>query len=554
MEGAGRPLPFLIFYKTDEMMKRILSVFAIAAAAAIALVSCKKDNPTDTPSGSALSFSQSEVTLYEGDKVTLEVNGLQEGESVKFSSADRTIAKVTSKGVVTAVAAGETTITATSKTDETRTATCKVTVEEKPADYVSITGLSLSESSVSLREGNTVQLSASVEPANATDAGNDISWSTSDAAVATVSNGLVSAIAQGSATVKAVIKDSKGTEFSASCAVTVTSSNVPSTAISISPASLKIQPGKTAELTVSFEPADHTDNPTLSWESSNTAVATVEGGVVTAIAEGNATVTARAGELSATCEVTVADVELVINMKTVSFPYTWPEADEYSLDNVTMETWINTAGNSGKNESIIGIEGVFLLRTEDSQFQLIVGGDKKDNEEYSEIKLASSWTVNEWVHLAATYTRAGKAYLYINGEQVAEADVKDHGIDMNGIKKSTGLRPGENDSQWGLIPFSFIVGNACDAGRFIQGSIAYTRVWTRALGADEIKANMYKATPSSSDGLLANWYFNEGSGNTIADHSGKGHTLTAKTWTSDKPKAEQDADIEWIEGTLPAVN
>jgi len=538
-------------------MKKIVSFLAVAAVAALAVIGCSKTpTPTPTPAGGGISFSQSEISLYVGDKVTLEVNGLEDGERVSFTeNSEKKVITVSSKGVVTAKGEGTAVVTATSKADPARTATITVKVSAKPADYVSITGLEVSPSTLTIKEGESADLpTATVLPSDATDRDNEITWKSSNESVAKISNGKVVAVAEGSAEVIATIKDSKGTEFSGKCTVTVTSSNIPTTEIVLNPASLKIRPGATAEITVSFLPADHTDSPSVTWESSNTSVATVSNGVVSAVAEGQATITAKAGSLSATCAVTVADVEMMINMKTVSFPYTWPEADEYILDEVTMETWINTAGNPGKNESIIGIEGVFLLRTESNQFQLIVGGDKKDNEEYTEIKLATGWTVNEWVHIAATYTRNGKACLYVNGELKDEQDTKDHGIEMNGIKKSNGLRPGENDSQWGLIPFSFVIGNACDGGRFVQGSIAYTRVWSKARTAEEISANMSKATPSSSTGLLANWYFTEGSGNTIADHSGNNRTLAAKTWTSDKPKQQQDAEIEWIEGSLPAVN
>ena len=215
----------------------------------------------------------------------------------------------------------------------------------------------------------------------------------------------------------------------------------------------------------------------------------------------------------------------VVNMKTAFFDYTWP-SDLATLDEVTMETWVNTAGNPGKNESIMGVEGVFLLRTEDSQFQLI-----------NEIKLATAWKTGEWVHLAAVYSRSeGKAYLYVNGEQKATANLKDHGVDMNGV-----------GAKWQL-PFSFIIGNACDGNRYVQGNIAYTRVWKSARSASDITGNMYKKDASGAD-LIASWYFNEGSGNTIADQSGNGRTLTGKKFVSQMNYPE--TDVEWVDGTLP---
>ena len=135
------------------------------------------------------------------------------------------------------------------------------------------------------------------------------------------------------------------------------------------------------------------------------------------------------------------------------------------------------------------------------------------------------------------YSRSeGKAYLYVNGEQKATANLKDHGVDMNGV-----------GAKWQL-PFSFIIGNACDGNRYVQGNIAYTRVWKSARSASDITGNMYKKDASGAD-LIASWYFNEGSGNTIADHSGNGRTLTGKKFVSQMNYPE--TDVEWVDGTLP---
>ncbi len=532
-------------------MKKIFSFLAVAAVAALAVIGCSKTpTPTPTPASGGISFSQSEISLYVGDKVTLEVNGLEDGERVSFTeNSEKKVITVSSKGVVTAKGEGTAVVTATSKADPARTATLTVKVSAKPADYISITGLEVSPSTLTIKEGEAAALpTATVLPSDATDRDNEITWKSSNESVVKIADGKVSAIAEGSAEVIATIKDSKGTEFSGKCTVTVTSSNIPTTEIVLSPSSLKIRPGTTAEITVSFLPADHTDSPSVTWESSNTSVATVSNGVVTAVAEGQATITAKAGSLSATCAVTVADVELMMNSKTCFFDYTWPE-DLSNLDNVSMEIWVLTEG-ANHNQSIIGIEGAFLVRTESNEWQLICGGNVKSNEEFEEIKLATSYSedLNKWTHLAVTYSRAGKAYLYVNGVEKASADLVDHGVPMNGIVRSDGTTP-----QWGL-PFTFFIGNACDAGRFVEGSFAFARVWKKALSSDEINANMYKKEVSDAD-LIASWYFNEGSGNSIVDHSGNGRTITAKTSDKATPKATiSETDIEWIEGSLPAVN
>ena len=539
-------------------MRKFIALFAVAA---LAIVGCTKPaaEGTNTPAGEGLSFTQSEVTLYVGDKVTPELKGLQDGEKVGYESADKAIATVSSKGVITAKAEGTTTVTATSKTDASRKASITVKVEPKPADYVSITGLTVAPSTITVKEGNTADMpTATVAPANATDKDNEITWKSENESIVKIEGGKVKGIAAGTANIVASIKDNKGTEYTGKCAVTVTPANIPTTGITVTPTSKSLNPGGTVKLTVAFTPADHTDNLAVSFESNKTSVATVASdGTVTAVAVGEATITAKAGSFTATCAITVTEAPvatLVADVSKVCFPYTWPEADEYKLDNVTFETWVNMK-NLSNHQNIIGIEGVFVIRAAQGKMELVYGTTVKSNEEYEEGKInTSDFALNEWAHLAATYTRNGKAAFYINGEKIGEGDTQNHGIEMNGIKKqSTGMRPGENDTQWGLIPFAFIISNGCDAGRYVHGTMAYTRVWSTARTEAEIKANMNKKNPSG-EGLLANWYFNEGSGNTIADHSGKGHNLDAKTYTSDKPKQPVDAEISWVEGTLPAMD
>ena len=116
--------------------------------------------------------------------------------------------------MVTAVSAGSATITATSNADNTKKATCAVTVT-CPA----ITGVTLSPTTATLTNtGQTVQLSATVAPANACDA--SLIWTSSNTGVATVSSsGLVTAVANGTTTITA--KSNSDNSKTATCAVTV---------------------------------------------------------------------------------------------------------------------------------------------------------------------------------------------------------------------------------------------------------------------------------------------------------------------------------------------
>ena len=80
---------------------------------------------------------------------------------------------------------------------------------------------------------------------------------------------------------------------------------VPLKGISLNKVVLNLKPGEDATLSVSFNPADATDIPEVSWTSSDNAVATVSDGKVTAVGGGSATITAKAGTFEASCSVNV---------------------------------------------------------------------------------------------------------------------------------------------------------------------------------------------------------------------------------------------------------
>ena len=145
--------------------------------------------------------------------------------------------------------------------------------------------------------GETATLEASVYPSNAED--KNITWESSDTSILVVSStGSLTAVGVGTATITA-----NADEKSAACVVQV--KNIPVTSIVISKEKATIVIGETLPLTVVVSPDDATDK-TVTWTTSEATVATVDkDGVVTAVAVGKATITAKAGEKSATCVVTV---------------------------------------------------------------------------------------------------------------------------------------------------------------------------------------------------------------------------------------------------------
>lgn len=167
---------------------------------------------------------------------------------------------------------------------------------------VAVTEVRLNKASVTLVEGDTDELMATVMPENATDKG--IEWTSNNESVATVSpTGLVTAIKDGKATI--TVKTNDG-GFSAVCEVTVNKKIIPVSEVELNKIELTLDEGKEEKLVVTVKPDDATDKSVV-WESSNAAVATVDQeGLVKAVKDGTAEITAKTKDgVSAVCKVTV---------------------------------------------------------------------------------------------------------------------------------------------------------------------------------------------------------------------------------------------------------
>ncbi|WP_161595779.1 Ig-like domain-containing protein [Flavobacterium pectinovorum] len=176
--------------------------------------------------------------------------------------------------------------------------------DTNPGTVVAVTGVTLSPTTATLLVGATQQVTPTVAPATATN--KTVTYSSSNTAVATVnSTGLITAVAAGSATITVTTQDGAKT---ATCAVTVNASNVAVTSVSLSPASASLSVGGTQQLTPTILPANAT-NKNVTYSSGNTAVATVNSsGLITAVANGSATITVTTvdGSKTSTCAVTVS--------------------------------------------------------------------------------------------------------------------------------------------------------------------------------------------------------------------------------------------------------
>ncbi len=217
-------------------------------------------------------------------------------KTVTWTSSDKKVAKVSSKGVVKAISPGKATITCTVK-DSGVTAKCVITVKA-----VAVKSVKLNKTDITVNVGSSYKLKPTFNPSNASNKG--VTWKSSNPKVATVdANGVVKGVGAGKAKITCTTKDGKKV---ASCTVTV--KIVKPTAIKLNKTSINLKRNKTYTLKATVSPTNAT-NKNVKWKSSNTKVAKVDSnGKVTAVGRGTATITCTAvgnSAVKAKCKVEV---------------------------------------------------------------------------------------------------------------------------------------------------------------------------------------------------------------------------------------------------------
>ena len=275
----------------------------------------KKEEPAPEPIPViGVTLDKSELELTEGDTAELVATVTPDdadNKNVIWSSSDESIATVDQDGKVTAVKEGVAVITVTTE-DGGKTATCEVTVrkKEEPApDPIPVIGVTLDKTELTLIEGETAELVATVTPDDADN--KNVIWSSSDESIVTVDqDGKVTAVKEGVAVITVTAEDGDKT---ATCEVTIKKKEepapepIPVVGVSLDKTELELIEGETAELVAIVTPKD-ADNKNVTWSSSDESIATVDqNGKVTAVKEGVAiiTVTTEDGDKTATCKVTV---------------------------------------------------------------------------------------------------------------------------------------------------------------------------------------------------------------------------------------------------------
>jgi uncharacterized protein YjdB len=222
-------------------------------------------------------------------------------KAVTWTSSNTYVATVSATGVVSGVSVGSADITVATE-DGNKTANCTVNVNAAP---IAVTGVSLNKLSTSITLGNFETLYPTIMPSNATN--QNITWSSSNTGIVTVTNGVVIGVAVGNAVITVTTVDGNKT---AACSVTVSPISV--TSVTLNKTSISLTFGGTETLIETVSPSNAT-NKNVTWSSSATSVATVSStGVVSAVAAGYATITVSTvdGGKTASCFITVSPVSV----------------------------------------------------------------------------------------------------------------------------------------------------------------------------------------------------------------------------------------------------
>ncbi|PYP18109.1 MAG: hypothetical protein DMD52_02690 [Gemmatimonadetes bacterium] len=292
-------------YTGTQRYRRVSAGLALLSV--LGLATCEKPLPTSgstTVPVASVAVSPPSLSVGAGTTGQLtatpkDANGAAlSGRVVTWASSNSAAATVNGSGMVTGVAVGAATITATS---EGQNGTASVAVTPPPVALVSV-----SPASATIAAGNTVQLAVTLQDANGNPlSGRVVTWRSSNTAAATVSgSGLVSGVAAGSATITAASEGKSAT-------ATITVSAVSVASVTVSPATANVNEGSTVQLTAT--PKDANGVPltgrTVTWASDNTTVATVSAtGLVTGKVAGSATITATSEGQGGTAAITVVHV------------------------------------------------------------------------------------------------------------------------------------------------------------------------------------------------------------------------------------------------------
>ena len=414
------------------------------------------------------------------------------------------------------------------------------TPQPVPVSSVSISGSGVSDGKLSLKLGASVQLTATVTPSNATD--KTVSWTSSNSSVAKVSDGKITAVKAGTATITATAGGK-----TASVVVAVADNPVPVESVSVSGdgvsgGKLSLKSGASAQLTATVKPDNATDRK-VTWTSSDSSVANVMGtGVVTAGSKaGKATVTATAGGKSASVEVTVEAQDPYAELDALAKAHAsdledgtyavstalkdgmvLDVADGSRKDGANVRLWSSNGTKAQRWTVSHDSKGYVTLRNVNSGKALDVKDGKAANGSNVQQYAPNSYRSQKWVAV-----RSGSVYKLVSALSPSMAlDVKD-GKAANGSNVQIYTANGYRSQQW---TFGTVGQSLKSATVWYRPSSAQSRVrvqW-RVYGSPDTTGGVemtqacggwWKATVPSAGSTRVGLSFSYGS--TTDDNGGK---------------------------------
>ena len=305
-------------------------------------------------------------------------------KNVRWSSTNTAVATVSASGLVTGISEGTTQIYATSVSNAQCYAICNITVatQKIPVTGIEISGNLFGEFEVNI--GKTLTLTPVIKPSNATN--KDVRWTSSNSSIATVINGIVTGVSEGSTTITATTVDGG---YTTSVIVNVTKPTVYVTGIALNTEQMTVNVRESKKLTAVVTPSDATDK-TITFKSNNNAIANVTSdGTVTGVSAGTTLIQAisdtNAGKFIAFCTVTVpkpvvevtsikldkGSLEIVegktVPLKAVVKPtnatyqtLAWSTSDE-SVVTVSQDGYVTARGVGEAVVSATAVNGVYVV-------------------------------------------------------------------------------------------------------------------------------------------------------------------------------------------------
>lgn len=249
-----------------------------------------------------INLNKTNLTINKNGTSTLRVSYSPEDTTVDkrvtWTSKDSKIAAVDKNGKVWGLRAGSTVITARVGN---LTAKCKVTVKS-PLNRIALT-----KQKLTLTPKMTSKIKVIFYPSDTTDS-RKITWSSSNKKVATVKNGVITAVGVGETEIKAKV----GKKKSAVCKVSVKKPKV-----SLNRSSTVLYTGGKTSVILKADIRGASNK--ISWSSSDSRIAKVDKkGKVTAVRKGTAFITATANKVKKTCKITVREPSLKLRHTAVN--------------------------------------------------------------------------------------------------------------------------------------------------------------------------------------------------------------------------------------------